>query len=272
MARRQRTPPTARSSAWTKSAQEHRRRFRGLRVGCTPSICLEVERILHAGEFVHPTGSANAISLQIDEIADVDRVYAPHTVQSCAVRTVFSPSSTTLPSASTSSAPKGWLPFARDRRASSMAASRWRSISFVTVSDHSSRPTRFRSDSPATAGWSHGGPSSSRKRMIVITALRPQSASAIPSGGSPPPVPSGRSEATARRAWRRLRGAQTSTGVACAAARGSARLALAPEEKTASNATDASDHRREALRPSLTVAGSALATLDHRALRSQRNR
>jgi hypothetical protein len=47
------------------------------------------------------------------------------------------------------------------------------------VSDHSSRPTRFRSDSPATAGWSYGGPSPSRKRMIVMTALRPQSASAI---------------------------------------------------------------------------------------------
>jgi transposase len=60
------------------------------------------------------------------------------------------------PSASTSSAPKGWLPFARDRPASSIAASRWRSLSFLTsLRPYPAGATRLRSDSPATAGWSH---------------------------------------------------------------------------------------------------------------------
>jgi hypothetical protein len=51
-----------------------------------------------------------------------------------------------------------------------------------------------------------------------------------------PPVPSGRSEATARRVWRRLRGAQTSTGVALRR-RPEAQLALRLRQKRRPPAT-----------------------------------
>jgi hypothetical protein len=62
---------------------------------------------------------------------------------------------------------------ARDRRASSMAAARDARSRSSRVSGHSSRPTRSRSDSPATAGWSHGGPSAETKPQSRNRAIPP---------------------------------------------------------------------------------------------------
>src|SRR4051794_37501913 len=85
-----------------------------------PAQYIAPAHIAHGSVLVYTAADARTSALSSAH-ARRTKLVSAWPVQSPVVTTLFSASTKTFPSASASSAPKGWLPCSRDRRATSMA-------------------------------------------------------------------------------------------------------------------------------------------------------